>query len=81
MYTDNLRNKLKTYMEENSCTLYRIEQGSGVHRQCIKKLLSGCGLTYENGMKIRKFIQREVKWMNDESFNIKQSENTTSSSE
>jgi hypothetical protein len=81
MYTDNLRNKLKAYMEENSCTLYRIEKGTGVHRQCLKKLLNGSGVTYETGMKIRKFMKEEIKWINDDSFNIKPADNTTSSSE
>ena len=81
MYTDNLRKKLKDYMETNSCSLYRIEKGTGVHRQCLKKLLAGSGVTYETGMKIRKFMKEEIKWMNDDSFNVRAVEDTTTSSE
>jgi DNA transposition AAA+ family ATPase len=53
MYTDNLRNKLKQYMQKESVSMYYIQKQTGIHRQSVKKFLDGNGITYENGMKLK----------------------------
>ena len=76
MYTDSLRKKLNQYMEENACTLYRIEKMTGIHRQSVKNFLKGKGTSYETGMKIKKFIQDEIKFANEQEFKPKPTDNT-----
>ena len=68
MYTDKLRNKLINYMEENACSLYRIEKMTGIHRQSIKNFIKGQGTSYETGMVIRKFLQDEILFANEKEF-------------
>lgn len=70
-FTDNLRTKLSSYMAENTSSLYKIEKGTGIHRQCIKSLLKGGGMTYENGMKLKKFISNELKFAKETEFKSK----------
>lgn len=81
MYTDKLRNKLKNYMEENACSLYRIEKMTGIHRQNIKNLIKGQGTSYETGMVIRKFLQDEILFANEKEFKTVKSDKNYSSSE
>lgn len=46
-------------MKDKACSLYRMEKVTGIHRQSIHGFLKGSGLTYENGMKMRKFMKSE----------------------
>lgn len=62
-YTDNLRTKLKAHMEKDELNTYQIETRTGVHRQIVARLVKEeySGITYENGMMIRTYLQRQLK--------------------
>lgn len=79
MYTEQLRKKFNEYMATNSSSLYRAQMVTGIHRQSIKKFMHGGGLTYENGMKMKKFIKDEIKFENETEFKPIQTLYTSSS--
>jgi len=62
-YTNNLRKKLKVHMETDSLNTYQIETRTGVHRQIVARFVKEDfnGITYENGMALRTYLQRLIK--------------------
>jgi hypothetical protein len=62
-YTNNLRKKLKVHMEADSLNTYQIETRTGVHRQIVARFVKEDfnGITYENGMALRTYLQRLIK--------------------
>lgn len=62
-YTDNLRKKLKAHMENARLNTYQIESKTGVHRQIVSRFIKEDynGLTYENGMALRTYLQHVLK--------------------
>ena len=62
-YTNNLRKKLKVHMEVDSLNTYQIETRTGVHRQIVARFVKEDfnGITYENGMALRTYLQRLMK--------------------
>lgn len=62
-YTDNLRKKLRAHMEKMKFNTYQIESRTGVHRQIVARFIKEdfCGLSYENGMAIRTYLQHVLK--------------------
>jgi hypothetical protein len=63
IYTNNLRKKLQAHMEKMKFNTYQIESRTGVHRQIVARLVQEdySGLSYENGMAIRTYLQQVMK--------------------
>lgn len=62
-YTNNLRKKLRAHMEKMNFNTYQIESRTGVHRQVVARFVKEdfSGLSYENGMAIRTYLQQVMK--------------------
>ena len=62
-YTDNLRKKLRAHMDSYKLNTYQVETRTGVHRQIVARFVKEDfnGITYENGMALRTYLQRLIK--------------------